>query len=230
MDPSVWYVAYGSNLLAARLNYYVEGGRPPGVGRTYPGFRDRTQPRERRALMLPGTVYFAWESPVWGGAVAFYTGRGAVDWPRGAAACGYLLSAGQFGDLLAQEMYREPGGGIGVDLDRVVRDGVVRLGEGRYETLLYVGEVDGVPAVTFTAPWDPGTIEPGRPGPRYLAMLAAGLRESHGWTPERIRTYLADLPGVRDLWDDDELRELVVAAVARRQEAVSRLAAEPDAD
>jgi hypothetical protein len=164
--------------------------------------------------MLPGTVYFAWESPVWGGAVAFYAERAVGDWPRGAAARGYLLSAGQFEDLLAQEMYREPGGGAGVDIERVVRDGRVRLGEGRYETLLYVGDVDGFPAVTFTASWDPATVEIGRPGPRYLGMLAAGLRESHGWAAERIRDHLAGLPGVQGVWGDMELRQLVRAAVA----------------
>ncbi|MGF6888938.1 hypothetical protein ABIA39_008409 [Nocardia sp. GAS34] len=210
--PAVWYVAYGSNLLAGRLNYYVEGGRPAGAARTYPGFRDRTPPRDRRALMLPGTVYFAWESPVWGGAVAFYAERAVDDWPRGAAARGYLLSAGQFEDLLAQEMYRVPGVGTGVDLDRVVREGVVRLGEGRYETLRYVGDVDGFPAVTFTAPWDPATVEIRRPGPRYLGMLAAGLRESHGWSANRIHAYLAGLPGVRGFWGEMELRQLVLAA------------------
>lgn len=207
--PAVWYVAYGSNLLAGRLNYYVHGGRPPGAARTYPGFRDRTPPLERRALMLPGTVYFAWESPVWGGSVAFYAERAVEDWPRGAAACGYLLSAGQFEDLLAQEMYREPGSRGGVDLDSLARNGVVTLGDGRYETLLYVGEIEGLPAVTCTAPWDPATVEPGRPASRYLSMLAAGLRESHEWTPDRIHAYLAGLPGVRGLWDDDEIRELL---------------------
>lgn len=164
--------------------------------------------------MLPGTVYFAWESPVWGGAVAFYAERAVDDWPRGAAACGYLLSAGQFEDLLAQEMYREPGAGTSVDIERLVRDGLLRVGQGRYETLLYVGDVDGFPAATFTAPWDPATVELGRPGPRYLGMMATGLRESHGWMAERIHDYLAGLPGVRGFWGDEELRELVLAALS----------------
>lgn len=86
------------------------------------------------------------------------------------------------------------------------------MGDGRYETLLYAGDVDGFPVVTFTAPWDPETVEFGRPGARYLAMLAAGLREAHGWSGERVHAYLGGLPGVQGLWDDDDLRGMVAAA------------------
>jgi hypothetical protein len=206
---SVWYAAYGSNLSVARLNYYREGGRPPGAARTYPGFRDRAPARAVRGLILPGTVYFAWESPVWTGGVAFYSAGQVEDWPREAASCGYLFTLEQFEDLVAQEMYREPGAGARIELDAVVRDGAVRLGEGRYETVLYLGECDGYPVLTCTAPWDPATVELRPPAPRYLKILAEGLRESHGWPAERIHDYLAGLPGVRGMWDVGELRALV---------------------
>jgi len=205
-DAAVWYAAYGSNLHARRFNYYLEGGSPPGTSRTYPGFRDPTPPRASRALTLPGTVYFAWESPVWTGGVAFYAPGRVGD---RAAARGYLLTAGQFDDLLAQEMYRAPGSCGPLDLDAVVREGVVRLGGGRYETVLCVGELDGSPILTFTAPWDPAAVELRRPSSRYLNMLAAGLRESHGWTPGQIYAYLAELSGVQGFWDIGELRALI---------------------
>ncbi len=207
----VWYAAYGSNLLPARFDCYREGGRPVGGARTYPGFRDRTAPRDTRGLMVPGAVYFAWESPVWTGGIAFYSVRGMQDWPREVAARGYLFTLEQFEDLVAQEMYREPGA-MRIDLDAVVRDGAVRLGEGRYETVVYLGERAGYPMLTCTASWDPASVELRRPAPRYLKMLADGLRESHGWTAERIHTYLGGLPGVRGLWDIGELRELIDAA------------------
>ncbi|MFF3571688.1 hypothetical protein [Nocardia jiangxiensis] len=133
------------------------------------------------------------------------------DWPREVAARGYLFTLEQFEDLVAQEMYREPGA-MRIDLDAVVRDGAVRLGEGRYETVVYLGERAGYPMLTCTASWDPASVELRRPAPRYLKMLADGLRESHGWTAERIHTYLGGLPGVRGLWDIGELRELIDAA------------------
>ena len=34
--PDVWYVSYGSNMSAARLASYLEGGRPPGGSRAQP--------------------------------------------------------------------------------------------------------------------------------------------------------------------------------------------------
>ncbi|WP_227833234.1 hypothetical protein [Nocardia macrotermitis] len=121
---------------------------------------------------------------------------------------GYLISVGQFEDLVAQEMYREPGA-VGIDVDAVVREGMVRVGDGRYETVVCLGEREGIPVLTCTAPWDPATVELRRPAPRYLRMLVEGLRESHGWDAERIHSYLVGLPGIRGLWDAAELDALI---------------------
>lgn len=68
----VWYAAYGSNLDRDRFLTYLGGGRPPGATRTYPGARDRRPPANDRPLLLPGALFFAWESPTWGGGIAFY--------------------------------------------------------------------------------------------------------------------------------------------------------------
>ncbi len=207
-DGLIWYAAYGSNLHARRLAYYIAGGTPPWTSHTYPGFRDGTPPRRTVPLRLPGTIYFAWQSPVWGGGVAFYADSPEVDWPVGAAARGYLLSRAQFADLLTQEMYRVPGQWYEPDLDQLSAAGRLRLGSGRYETLLHVGDLEGYPIVTFTAPWDPATVRLRRPAPGYLAMLAAGLREAHEWEHERVVDYLAALPGVRGQYDAAELAAL----------------------
>ena len=69
----VWYVSYGSNMAADRLACYLEGGRPPGGIARQP--RVPATGACRRAdipVDLPGTLYFAGESPQWGGGVAFY--------------------------------------------------------------------------------------------------------------------------------------------------------------
>ena len=100
----VWYVSYGSNMSAARLAAYLEGGRPPGGSRAHPGARDRTPPARSIPVDLPGSLYFAGESPQWGGGVAFYD----HDTPGFTAARGYLVTAGQFADIAAQEMHRIP--------------------------------------------------------------------------------------------------------------------------
>lgn len=181
----VWYVSYGSNLCAARFACYLRGGRPPGATRDYPGCRDTTEPRETAALWLPGGIYFAWDSPVWGGGVAFYDPR----LPGSAAARAYLITAGQFADIAAQEMHRSPG--TPLDLAPVLAGGRQVVGPGRYETLLSVGQRHGHPLLTFTAPCTAATAARRRPSAAYLRMLIAGLAESHGWTGYEAMNYLA---------------------------------------
>ncbi|MFI5775550.1 histone deacetylase [Nocardia sp. NPDC051570] len=209
--PLVWYAAYGSNLSARRLAYYIQGGTPPWTEHTYPGFRDRTPPARTMPLTLPGTIYFAWQSPVWGGGVAFYTDRPRAEWAGGAAARGYLLTREQFVDLLTQEMYRLPGRLPAIDIDEVLAAGRVEVGPGRYETLIHAGDVDGYPVLVFTSPWDAASVGLRKPSFGYLGMIAEGLRESHGWDGDRVFGYLAELPGVRDLWEPGELDALAAA-------------------
>ena len=50
----VWYVSYGSNMSAARLACYLEGGVRPGGTRANPGARDRTPPARDIPVDLPG--------------------------------------------------------------------------------------------------------------------------------------------------------------------------------
>ncbi len=208
MDDLLWYVAYGSNMYAARLAWYLGGGRPPGGLRTYPGCRDCRPPRRSAAVLVPGGIYFAGESRAWTGGMAFYD----QELPGRAAARAWLLTVGQFADLAAQEMYREPG----VDPDLIgvaVADGRATLGPGRYETLVRTGVCDGVPMLTFTAPWRAADVEWNAPAPVYLAMLAGGLREAHGWDASRIAGYLAGRPGVADRWESPAVESLVAEAL-----------------
>jgi len=184
MTELVWYVSYGSNMLAERFHRYLTGGTL--AGHTHPGCRDPRLPRQTRACEFPGGIYFATTSRIWGGGRAFYD----PDLPGVTAGRAYLITAGQFSDLLAQEMYREPGADL--DLRAVLTTGRVRLGPGRYETLLHLGDHDTHPMLTFTAPWSAGTVQHVPPAPAYLDTLAAGLREAHGWPPDRIERYLSD--------------------------------------
>jgi hypothetical protein len=187
----VWYVSYGSNMCAARFACYIEGGLPPGGTRPNPGARDRRMPERSIPVDLPGTVYFAGDSPQWGGGVAFYD----HDRPGKAAARGYLVTAEQFADIAAQEMYREPhdGNPVAELVLSPIDGGRHELGPGRYETLVEVGRHDGYPLLTFTSPHGFDAVEHTRPAPAYLEMVAAGLRESRGWGDERIASYLSSI-------------------------------------
>lgn len=186
-DP-VWYVSYGSNMSVARFTCYLEGGCLPGAARVNPGARDATPAKASVGVELPGTVYFAGDSPTWGGGVAFYDPE-----PAGtAAARAYLVSAEQFIDIASQEMHRDPD--VDHDLTGVLEHGRLSLGPGRYETILLVGERAGVPMLTFTSPErHDHLLAP--PAPAYHAVLSQGLREAFGWSDDRIAAYLDGLPG-----------------------------------
>ncbi|MDG4806693.1 histone deacetylase [Micromonospora sp. WMMD1120] len=208
----VWYVAYGSNMHAARLAWYIGGGCPPGGRRTYPGCRDRRPPSRSVPVSLPGGIYFAGESRAWTGGMAFYD----PDLPDEAAARAYLVTVEQFTDIAAQEMYRpvDLAEATGAAIEVAVAEGRATLGPGRYETLVCPGGHDGVPLLTFTAPEGMSAARCRPPAPIYLGMIARGLYESHGWPAGRITTYLAARPGVPDGWTPEAVATLVTEALA----------------
>jgi hypothetical protein len=193
-DGEVWYVSYGSNMCADRLACYIEGGVPVGGSRPNPGARDPRPPRHSIGVELPGSVYFAGSSPQWGGGVAFYD----HETPGPAAGRAYLVTAQQFADIAAQEMYRVPApedpieeivlGGLDPELD-----GRHHAGPGHYETLVEIGEIAGAPMLTFTAPHGLDHVEHSDPSPEYLAMLGEGLQDAHGWDVSEVARYFRRL-------------------------------------
>jgi hypothetical protein len=203
MTDHVWYVAYGSNLSADRFACYLQGGQPPGAAFTYPGARDQTPPRASKAVWLPGSVYFATQSQVWGGGRALYD----PDIPGKAAARSYLITTQQFSDVVAQEMYRESRADL--DLTELATLGRIQVGEGRYETLIHAGQDEQMPLVTFTAPWGIGDVPLLSPSGAYLRTLGQGLLESHGWGAQRVGEYLASLPGALGSWTAGEIAALL---------------------
>ncbi|MBD8868969.1 histone deacetylase [Nocardioides donggukensis] len=185
----VWYASYGSNLAPERFACYLEGGRPEGAARSCTGARDSTAPRDERAVVLPGSMFFGWESTTWGGGVSFLDAR-ADDV---AYARAYLVTEEQFADVAAQEMHREPGEDL--DLAHVMEHRSHSVGPGHYETLHLVGELEGVPMLTFTAE-QPDAIARNAPTAPYLATIVSGLRETHGLDDDEVSAYLHDRPGM----------------------------------
>jgi hypothetical protein len=193
----VWYVSYGSNMCADRLTHYLCGGTPEGGRHRNPGARNDAPPRRSVPVDLPGSVYFAGESPQWGGGVAFYDhddDRRAVT-----AARAYLVTAAQFADIAAQEMHRVPQHGD--PLEEVVVDsaedgldgGRHEHGPGRYETLIEAGRLEGAPLLLFTSPHGMDAVEHTHPSAAYLDVVATGLRESRGWDDREVAAYLRRL-------------------------------------
>jgi hypothetical protein len=197
-DDPVWYVAYGSNLRAARFGCYLAGGRPDGARRTYVGCRDRTPPRRDVALLLPGGLRFAGASRVWRGGIAFHH----PDGPGELAARAYLVSFGQFSDVVAQEARRPVGSDLALD-----QDGRRRwpTPSGIYESVLHVGDLDGLPLLMITS-LQP--LTPTAPSTPYLRAIMGGLRETFGWGVDERVGYLLRAPGVSPAWTAEQLAEL----------------------
>ena len=189
----VWYASYGSNLSSRRFGCYLAGGRPPGSSRHYGGARDHSPARRDVALELPHLLYFAGDSLVWGGAPAFLDTEPTSS--HLALARAYLITFEQFADVVAQENGRSVGSPLSVSHHELVPGVSTATGPGRYENLLCTGQHDGIPVVTFTAPWPMAETTPSAPSAAYLAMLIEGLRESHRLTDEQLVSYLGAAPG-----------------------------------
>jgi hypothetical protein len=162
-----------------------------------------------RPVTLPGQLSFAWESPTWGGGIAFFSPS-----PTGAVrATAYLVTTRQFSDVFAQEMWREPGGDL--DLAPLLAGGSHAVGPGRYETLHLAGTVDELPVLTFSCP-DVAALGLRPPAAPYLATMARGLRATHELSADETVDYLlaADgltLPGNNDAWTRQALVTLVTS-------------------
>jgi hypothetical protein len=197
-DDPVWYVAYGSNMSAARFGCYISGGRPRGARRTYLGCRDQSPPRRDIGIHLAGGLTFAGESKVWGGGMAFYHPHADGE----LAARAYLLTFGQLSDVVAQEARRPVGSDLaldtGVDREWPVPSLV-------YETVLNLDDRDGLPMFTITSLQN---LEPTAPSAPYLRTMLDGLGEAFGWTAEQQVRYLLRAPGVIPAWSASRLVEL----------------------
>lgn len=140
----IWYVAYGTNLSRARFQCYLDGGTPAGGARANPGCRNPQPPTATVGVRVPGRLWFAGRSSVWGGGMAFFDGAGSGS-VLGRA---YLLTSDQFVDVVAQELRRVPGRMTVTELPSTGRHA---YGPGGYETLVRLGSRSDVPMVTFTA-------------------------------------------------------------------------------
>lgn len=172
----LWYVSYGSNLLRARFLTYLLGGRADGLDRSYPTTDDPRPPVAEAALLLPGSIRFAREAASWGGGgVAFWD----PDHGGGTPARGWLVTLRQFEELLHLE-----NGGLHRRRTAVPQQlwstgGCDVAGDGWYSRLVLLGQLDGAPAVTFTATaGDMSVANP--PGSAYAGVVARGIAETFG--------------------------------------------------
>ena len=205
----VWYACYGSNIREERFMCYIQGGTPPGALKNFSGCKDTAEPKESRKIAIDHEMYFAKESPTWnGGGICFLNPE--KDTSAKTLGRTYLINSGQFIDLVRQELKFE--GEIEIDFEELAREGYYNcLNEGRYGLLLFLGEINGVPVVTFTSEVFLED-EINRPDKAYMSTIIKGLQEIYDLKDRELHEYLHKKTGVSSKISEDELFELIKAA------------------
>lgn len=208
-DDPVWYACYGSNCSQARFATYLTGGSPPGASMVHAGARDPSPPQDQRPVTFSSQICFAGYAASWGGAPAFLQHQTNLN---GAWGKGYLISSSQFADVFDQENQRAPGTTALPELTSLEPGTLVTLGSHRYDALVVLAPVDGVPCLSFTDPNPPETRTPAAPSAAYLGTIARGLRACHSVSAPLLAEHLLRAPGVAPTWDHQSLLELISPA------------------
>ena len=193
-DVFVWYASYGSNLLEARFNCYLFGGRVHGMSRDAHGARDSTPATESAVLRMPYRVFFAYaRESFWGFGGAAMLDL-CPDGPHEALMRMYKVTLQQFNDIVAQENGLRPPLPVQhrlkcEDLATLRRQepGTVSIqfeeGPTYYPAVAYLGDYNGTPILTFTClPEDVpgflnGELPAAPPAYNYLNVLRKGVQE-----------------------------------------------------
>lgn len=195
MDSSyLWYACYGSNIKKERFLCYIQGGKPKGAIKSFPGCADRTEPVDSRPFIINLELYFAKESVTWnGGGIGFL--KPEEDSKFKTYGRIYKISLGQFKDLLKQELRVTED--VPVDLERLSCDGFFNcLPEGRYGHLLHLGEIEELPVVSFSSErFLKDEINP--PAEAYLSTIISGLREVYDIKEPQMIEYFKNLDGIK---------------------------------
>lgn len=195
MDNSyLWYACYGSNIKKARFLCYIQGGTPKGAIKSFPGCSDPTEPIDSRPFTIKRELYFAKESVTWnGGGIGFLKPEKDSSFKTYGRI--YKISLGQFKDLLKQELQVTED--VPVDLERLRCEGFFNcLPEGRYGHLLHLGEIEGLPVVSFSSErFLKDEINP--PTEAYLSTIMSGLREIYDLNEEELIEYFQNLDGIK---------------------------------
>lgn len=168
----VWYASYGSNLNRDRFLCYIKGGKPKGSEKVEVGCRDKTLPPKEATYIMHYPLYFAKASDRWQKQGVAFIGL-KRDQKHHTYSRKYLITVEQFMDVVKQENNRAS---LHIDLNEIIKNGSkTLLKDSWYGTVLYLGEEDGYPILTFTADWEGVPFT--KPSKEYLGMIINGLRD-----------------------------------------------------
>ncbi|HJM22262.1 MAG TPA: hypothetical protein QF409_09780 [Acidimicrobiales bacterium] len=194
----LWYAAYGSNLLHARFSLYLTGGSYAKGHRRHIGARDNQKPKSEAPLINgPWRLCFGHSSSRWGGGVAFLDPEN----DQGASVRCWNITHQQFADVAAQENGLLPGE-LEINVDEVMANGDVEIGNSWYSRIVYLGDHQGLPLLTFTSSQPP---EPTTPGEPYLSVILNGFLEAEPTKLDQHVDRLLRADGVAPIWTREAL-------------------------
>lgn len=192
MSPSntghIWYVAYGSNLLEARLLAYLTGCGESQLWGTHRGSVDPTPPSGNRRVGVPHPVFFGGHSSRWGGGCCFCPNEALPDGRLTPVGRAWRVTWEQMADLAAQENGRPTEETFLPDQPPAPGKSL-RVLDGGIDLLIGMETIEGEPACTLGSSAPP---QPGPPSSSYRSVLAEGMAEM-GLTPHEIKRHLDDL-------------------------------------
>ncbi|MGB6180555.1 MAG: hypothetical protein WBF79_04865 [Rhodococcus sp. (in: high G+C Gram-positive bacteria)] len=177
----LWYVGYGSNTLPARLDAYLGGAAPDSRFGAHTAGVDIAAPTRRRWLIIPHALYFAGVSARWTGSSAFVS----LDAEPGSTtiARAYLMTQAALDHVATAENAQSTSTlSVGEAVPAVAGSWSTLPVEpstephrGKYDALLRLDDIEGLPAMTLTSS---RVRERGEPSQRYLDVIREGLRDN----------------------------------------------------
>ena len=200
----VWYASYGSNINADRFLCYIKGGQPEGSAQVETGCKDPSLPMDDSTFIIDHPLYFAKEAGRWESQGVAFIGLNK-DNGNPTYSKKYLIKVDQFLDVVKQE---NNGVEFEIDLNEVKRKGSqVFQRDSWYGNILYMGEENGFPIYTFTAPWDINDVEWKKPSHPYLSTIIKGLKQDY--SDEEIFHYFNSKSGIKDNYSEEELAAIL---------------------
>jgi hypothetical protein len=78
-----------------------------------------------------------------------------------------------------------------------------------YGRIIYIGDEEGYPILTFTAPWGDNQIQLNPPGEKYLEVIINGIKECYGMKNEKIIAHLSNVSGIKNSIEVDTLKTCI---------------------
>lgn len=209
-ETYVWYASYGSNMLKERFMCYIVGGQVNGMASPCEGCRDKTPPLADQWLTVSHRMWFGRKkTATWG-----YGGVSFLD-PEPTSHSSYVrlykITLEQFNDVISQENRKSSNNQWGhhlqlpelyklqmsaVDKERTLPTLHI-LPDAWYGRILYLGEKDGAPILTFTcshkdiSEFRVGSLPVNSPSSSYHAVITKGLVEEKGMSVEEAHDYIS---------------------------------------